>query len=76
MNTSRRQARAYLDGASLTSFWEIVNEAKISDEDKTILDAKFIHGHSYTKIADDLHISPEKVKQTIQKAYDKIAKLL
>ncbi len=76
MNINRRLARDYIDRASLTDFWDIVNEAKISDEDKKILDAKFVRGHSYTQIADDMHISPEKVKSIIQKAYDKISRII
>ena len=76
MNTQRRLARDYLDGATLSDFWEVVRQAKISDADQQILDARFVHGLTHTQISQQLHISPEKVKQTIQKAYDKIAKLI
>lgn len=76
MYTNRRLARDYIRSTSRTDFWEIVNEAKISDDDKEILDARFVHGHSYVKISNDLHISVEKVKTTIETAYDKISRLI
>lgn len=76
MNTNRRQARDYLNNASLDTFWDVVAQAKISDDDQKILDLRFVRGWSYTQISMELCISPEKVKQTIQKAYDKIAKLV
>lgn len=76
MITRRQQARNFLDGSSLTDFWEIVREAKISDEDKSILDARFIHGRSYQQIADEFMITADTVKKRIAKAYDKIATLI
>ncbi len=76
MYTHRRLARDYIKGTSRTDFWDIVNEAKISDDDKEILDARFVHGHSYVKISADLHVSVEKVKTTIENAYDKISKII
>ncbi len=76
MDTNRRLARDYLNNASLSSFWDIVTQAKISDDDQKVLDLRFVKGKSYTQISMELCISPEKVKQTIQKAYDKIARLV
>lgn len=76
MNTKRRLARDYLNDSSLTDFWTIVAEAKISDADKLVLDAKFVRGKSYVQIADEQNISPETVKKIITKAYEKIARLI
>ena len=76
MNTQRRLARDYLNDASLTDFWQVVREAKISDADQEILDLHFIRGKTYTQISQHLHISPETVKATVTKAYEKISRLL
>jgi len=76
MNTNRRLARDYLNDASLTDFWAVVTQAKISDDDQQVLDLRFVKGWSYTQIAQELCISPEKVKKTISKAYEKIARLI
>lgn len=76
MLTHRTIAKRHLDNATLTNFWEIVREAKISKEDKAILCAKFVDGDSIAKIADDTGYSTDKIQRTIQKCYDKVAKLL
>ena len=76
MHESRRKARDWLYGASLTDFTELVREAKIPDDDMTILNLKFVHGYSNTKIAVTENLSIDKVNKTVKKAYDKIARLL
>ena len=76
MTTNRRLARDFLNEASLTDFWDVVTEAKISDSDQQILDLRFVRGMTYTQISQRLHISPETVKQTIAKTYEKVSKLI
>lgn len=76
MRNNRTQAKEYIDKLSLSSFWDIVNEARISDNDKKLLDARFVRGLSYQEIEDELHISQGTIKNKIQKAYDKISKLI
>ena len=76
MNTNRRLARDFLNEASLTDFWDVVTEAKISDSDQQILDLRFVRGMTYTQISQRLNISPETVKQTIAKTYEKVSKLI
>lgn len=76
MRDNRTQARDYIDGLSKTSFWEIVNEAKISDRDKKLLDARFVRGLSYQEIEEELHLTQGTIRNKIQKTYDKISKLI
>lgn len=76
MKDNRTQARDYIDGLSKTNFWEIVNEAKISDRDKPLLDARFVRGLSYQEIEDELHMTQGTIRNKLQKTYDKIAKLI
>lgn len=76
MITKHRQARDYLSDSSLNSFWTIVKEAKISDDDQRVLDLKFIKGWSHGRISRELHMSVDNVNKIVGKAYDKIAKLI
>ena len=76
MKQHRTLAKRYLNEASLTNFWDIVREAKIATEDMDILRAKFVEGHSIVQIAIDKGYSVDKVQSTIQKCYDKVARLL
>lgn len=76
MDNQRQLARDYLQDSSLTNFWTIVNEAKISDEDKQILDLRFVKGYKIQEIAAELYMSVGKVNATIKDAYDKVARLL
>lgn len=76
MNIQRRLARDYLNDASLSDYWDVVREAKISNADKAIIDARFVEGLSIGQIAMQFNYSEEKVKAVIQKSYDKIARLI
>ena len=76
MTNNRQQAREYLDRLPRSNFWDIVAEAKISDEDRIILDGKFIHGYSYQKIGSCVGLTEDGVKKRIAKIYDKIFELL
>jgi len=72
----RKQAKQALDDAPLQSFWQIVNEAKIADEHKEVLDLKFIRGRSNVQISLELGMSLEKVNKIIRKSYEKVGKLI
>lgn len=72
----RRKAREVLSKSTLTDFYSIVKEAKISDDITEILVLKFVRGMSNVQIADRQHCSLEKVNRSIKTAYDKIFKLL
>ena len=76
MKKHRAIAKKTLNEASLTNFWNIVKEAKIATEDMDILRARFVEGHSIVRIAIDKGYSVDKVQSTIQKCYDKVARLL
>lgn len=72
MKQTRRIARDYLHEATLTDFWEIVREAKITKCDQQILDARFVEGKSLVEISMKYGYSVEKVKKVISEGYDKV----
>ena len=76
MIKSRRQARDYLDDSTTSNFWDIVDEIRISPEEREILDERFIRFKSITKIADEHNCSEERINKLIAKTYDKIFKLM
>jgi len=76
MKSRRHTARECLTNLSLRSFWNVVREAKITDEDQEVLDLRFVRGHSIVQISQELHMSVEKVNKIIRRCYDKIARLL
>ena len=76
MITKHRQARDYLNDLSRTNFWDVVKEAKISDDVQLLLDLKFVKGWSNGKIARKLHMSVDNVNKIVGKVYGKIAKLI
>ena len=76
MLISRKKAKKYLSDASLTDFWDVVHEAKISPTDQEILDAKFVQGMSIVEISMTYGYSEETVKRIISRSYDKIYRLL
>lgn len=72
----RKLARQVLDCSTLTDFYELIREAKISDEDTKIIVLKFVQGLSIVQIAEKLHCSPEKVKTSLKRSYDKVYKVI
>ena len=76
MIKSRRQARDRLAGSTTSNFWDIVDEIRISPEEREILDERFIKFKSITKIADEHNCSEERINKLIAKTYDKIFKLM
>ena len=76
MIKSRRQARDYLDDSTTSNFWDIVDEIRISPEEREILDERFIKFKSITKIADEHNCSEERINKIIAKTYDKVFKLM
>ena len=76
MIKSRRQARDYLDDSTTSNFWDIVDEIRISPEEREILDKRFIKFKSITKIAKEHNCSEERINKLIAKTYDKIFKLM
>ncbi len=76
MTTEHRQARDYLNDLPRTDFWDVVAEAKISEDIQRVLDLKFVKGWDHTKISYKLHMTVSNVDKIVGKAYDKIAKLI
>lgn len=77
MIKTRKQARDYLEETTTASnFWDIVNEIRISSEEREILDDRFIKFKSITKIADEHNCSEERINKIIAKTYDKVFKLM
>ena len=76
MIKSRRQARDRLADSTTSNFWDIVDEIRISPEEREILDERFIKFKSITKIADEHNCSEERINKIIAKTYDKVFKLM
>lgn len=76
MYDSRRKARDWLNDSTKSDFFQMLEQIKLSDEDMRILDEKFIRGKNNTEIAQQANCSVETVGRIIQKAYDKIARLI
>lgn len=76
MRDFRKFARKVLNYATLTDFYELIREAKINDEDTEIIVLKFVQGFSIVQIAEKLHCSPEKIKASIKRSYDRVYKVL
>lgn len=76
MHDNRKIARQWLNEATRNEFYQILHDAKISDDDMTILDLKFIHGYSNVRTALEANVSIDQVNYTVKRVYDKIARLL
>ena len=72
----RKLAKKFLNESTLTDFWDIVKEAKITTLDREILDAVFIDGKSMVQVSMEQGYSVEKVKTTLQRGYDKVYRVL
>jgi len=69
---SRRIARDFLTGSTLTDFRQIVEEAKIPEIYREVLDARFIEGKSVNAISMEYGYSVETVNRIIAAGYDKV----
>ena len=76
MYERRRKARDWLNDSTKSDFFRMLEQIKLSDEDIKILDEKFIRGKSSVQIAQQENCSVETIGRIIQRAYDKIARLL
>lgn len=76
MKPRRKVAKDFLREATLTDFWDVVREAKITKSDQRVLDARFIEGKTIVEISMEHGCSIEKVNKIISTAYDRIYKLL
>lgn len=72
MYTSRKKTRKYLEGAGKTNFWKIVDEVILTEEEKKVLEMKFLDGKSIVRISIEMHMTVETVNRIISKAYDRI----
>ena len=72
----RKLAKKFLNESTLTDFWDIVKETKITTLDMEILDAVFIDGKSMVQVSMEQGYSVEKVKTTLQRGYDKVYRAL
>ena len=72
----RKLAKKFLNESTLTDFWDIVKEAKITTLDMEILDAVFIDGKSMVQVSMEQGYSVEKVKTTLHRGYDKVYRVL
>lgn len=62
--------------AEVDSFYDLINKATLSTDDKQILVLHYINGYDLRFIADRLGYSESTIKRRHRKALVKIAKLL
>ena len=65
MKPRRKVAKDFLREATLTDFWDVVREAKITKADQRVLDARFIEGKTIVEISMEYGYSIEKVNKII-----------
>ena len=76
MKPRRKVAKDFLSEDTITDFWDVVREAKITKSDQRVLDPRFIEGKTIVAIYMEYGYSIEKVNKIISTAYDRIYKLL
>lgn len=76
MKPTRKLAKDYLNDATLKNYMDAVRDAKITAIDMQIIDARFIYGKSIVQIALETGYSEDKIKHTLQNAYDKVYNLI
>lgn len=72
----RRNARDKLTYAITAELDRIIETSGITDDEAEIVRLKFARGWSLVKIADRLNMSERSVKKRIEKAYDKIYRMI
>ena len=51
MKPRRKVAKDFLREATLTDFWDVVREAKLTTADCRVLDARFVEGKTIVEIS-------------------------
>ena len=76
MFISRKHARDYASGAIKSELDEIIAESNLSDEETEIVYLRFGKKWSIVKIAQHMNLSEKTVGRRIEKAYDKMHKVI
>lgn len=76
MNNSNKSARDWMIRSSRRSFYEVLEEAKITPRQQQICELRFVQGLTNYQIAMELNISLRTVESEIQTAYKAITRIL
>ena len=76
MHDHRRTARSCISGAIRTEFDDIIDESNLLPEEQEIIMLKFGKDWSIVKIAQHMNMSERSVNRRIEKAYEKMYKVM
>jgi RNA polymerase sigma factor (sigma-70 family) len=76
MNPRRKAARKELNEATQSDFESLIAEARLYPRQKEIVVMRYLEGKTNYQIAMDLNIAVDTVNGDLQKAYDKIARVI
>lgn len=76
MNIMFKSARDWLIQSSRRSFYEVLNEAKITPRQMQIAEMRFVKGLMNFQIASELNISEKTVEKEISAAYKAVNRVL
>ena len=76
MDKINKLSRDWLINSSRHSFYEVLEEAKISPRQKQICEMRFVKGMYNFQIAIELNVSVKTVERDIKMAYSAITRIL
>ncbi len=76
MDIIRRQARAWLRTCSRWEFERVVYAARLTDQQREVIDLVFNRGLSIVATALRCHLDASTVKRILATSYDKIYKVI
>ena len=76
MDNNRKEIREWLDSASQTDFYMMLEEAKLTPRQKAVMIKKFQENKFNYSIAEELNVAPETVRNEIARIYEKCSKVI
>lgn len=76
LQTKRRETRAMLDNAVRDELEDIIERSNILPDEREIIVLRFSRGWSVVKIAFHMNMSDKTVRRKIERAYDKMHKVI
>lgn len=76
MNTDLKNTREWLMQSFKSSFYDTLEESKITPRQKQVAEMRFVKGLMNYQIAMKMHISVKTVESDIKAAYEAVSRLL
>lgn len=76
MNSDLKSTRNWLVQSSKHSFYEVIEEAKITPRQMKIVEMRFVKGLTNYQIAMELNVSTKTVEAEIKNAYKAVNRIL